>query len=90
MTRGPLHKLLTGPLEGQRMLEILNRFVGGFFDTYLRGIDNGFPAEQFAAYPGDVVPHDVSGVRDWWLPKTSHERAALEQRLEESRSEPWR
>ena len=90
MTRGPLHKLLTGPLEGQRMLEILNRFVGGFFDTYLRGIDNGFPAEQFAAYPGDVVPHDVSGVRDWWLPKTSHERAALEQRLEESRSEPSR
>ena len=73
-----------GPARGPAHARNPNRFVGGFFDTYLRGIDNGFPAEQFAAYPGDVVPHDVSGVRDWWLPKTSHERAALEQRLEEA------
>jgi hypothetical protein len=90
MTRGPLHKLLTGPLEGRRALEILNRFIGDFFDTYLGGIDNAFPEEQFAAYPDDVVPHDVSGVRDWWLPKTSEERAALIQKLEEARTEPSR
>ena len=90
MTRGPLHKLLTGPLEGQRALEILNRFIGDFYDTYLGGIDNAFPEEPFAAYPDDVVPHDVSGVRDWWLPKTSDERAALEQKLEEARTEPAR
>jgi hypothetical protein len=90
MTRGPLHKLLAGSLEGRRTLEILNRFICDFFDAYVGGIDSGFPAEQYAAYPDDVVPHDVSGVREWWLPKTSEERTALEQQLEEARTKPSR
>ncbi len=88
ITRGPLHTMLTGPIDGGMMLEILNNFVCGFFDKHLRELQTAFPEEQFAEYTGDVAPHDVSGVRDWWLPKSSEERAALEQDLEEARTNP--
>lgn len=84
MTRGPLHNMLTGPIDGNLMIGILNDFVSGFFDKYLRGITNDFPQEQFTAYADAVVPHDVSGVREWWLSKSAEEQAVLEQKLEEA------
>ena len=84
MMRGPLHNMLAGPIDGNLMIGILNDFVSGFFDKYLRGITNDFPQEQFTEYADDVVPHDVSGVREWWLSKSAEERAVLEQKLEEA------
>ncbi len=47
-----------------------------------------FPANQFAEYAADVVPHDISGVREWWLSKSAEERAALDQKLEEAQKAP--
>jgi predicted dienelactone hydrolase len=84
MMRGPLHNMLAGPIDGNLMIGILNDFVSGFFDKYLRGITNDFPQEQFTEYANDVVPHDVSGVREWWLSKSAEEQAVLEQKLEEA------
>ncbi len=86
MTRGPLHTMLTGPLDPVRTLDILNRFICDFFDTYLRGENIGFPETQFAAYPADVVSHDVSGVREWWTSKTPAEQADMQRALDEARS----
>jgi len=88
MLRWPLRSQLTGPLDGYRMVAIVNAFVAGFFDKYLRGAVNDFPREQFARYADDVVPHDVTGVREWWLSKPSEERVALKHELEEARSAP--
>ena len=84
MARGPLHDMLAGPIDGDLMVGILNDFVSGFFDKYLRGITNDFPQAQFTEYADDVVPHDVSGVREWWLSKSAEERAVLEQKLKEA------
>ncbi|MDH3307328.1 MAG: hypothetical protein OEO77_07420 [Acidimicrobiia bacterium] len=86
MTRGPVHTSLTGRLEAQRTLDILNLFICDFFDTHLRGEAKGFPEAQFAAYPGDVVSHDVSGIRQWWLSKTPAERAELEHALAQAKT----
>lgn len=88
LARGPLHKMLTGPIKGDLMVAIVNDFVLGFLDKYLLGITNDFPQEQFAAYADDVVPHDVSGVREWWLSKSAEEQAILEQKLEEAQLAP--
>jgi len=88
MARGPLHNMFMGPIDGYLMIGILNDFVSGFFDKYLRGSSNDFPQEQFTEYADDVVPHDVSGVREWWLSKSAEEQAILEQKLEEAQVAP--
>ncbi len=46
MARGPLHDMLTGPIEGHLMLAIVNDFVLGFLDKYLVGVTNDFPGES--------------------------------------------
>ena len=84
MLRGPLHSMLAGSIDGDRMIQILNGFVGDFLDKYMRDIDNGFPDDNLAAY-GEVVAHDVSGVSDWWNAKTPQERRAAEQAIERVR-----
>jgi len=81
MVRGPLGRMIVGPIDGELMIAVVNDFVGGFFDHYLRGVSNGFPREQFDAYSAYVEPHDVSGVRNWWSSKSPAERAALEAQL---------
>jgi hypothetical protein len=88
LARGPLHDMLTGPIEGDLMVAIVNDFVLGFLDKYLLGITNDFPQAQFTEYADDVVPHDVSGVREWWLSKSAEERAVLEQKLGEAQIAP--
>jgi len=88
VVRGPLHDMLAGPIDGYLMVGILNDFVSGFFDKYLRGITNDFPQAQFTEYAADVVAHDVSGVREWWLSKSAEERAILEQMLKEAQIAP--
>ena len=88
LARGPLHDMLTGPIEGDLMVAIVNDFVLGFLDKYLLGITNDFPQEQFTEYADDVMPHDVSGVREWWLSKSAEEQAVLEQKLGEAQIAP--
>ena len=84
MLRQPVSEILVGSIEPNSMMLILNDFVLGFFDRHLRGIDNGFPADQFKDHAADVVPHDATEVRKWWQSKTSEEKRWLEHRLTEN------
>ncbi|MDH4117077.1 MAG: hypothetical protein OEX04_14715 [Acidimicrobiia bacterium] len=86
MTRGPLHGILTGSLEGRRALDIVNGLVGDFLDQYLRGIPTDFPVAQLERYRGDLDSHGVSAIREWWQAKTPDERAAIEEALEKARA----
>ena len=63
------------------MIRTQNDFVRGFFDKYLRGESNDFPAEQFSAYEGWAIPVDSSGVREWFLSKSPEERSTIEERV---------
>ena len=56
-------------------------FIRGFFDKHLRGIDNGFPASQLAAYEGKVVTVPNTDLPAWWNAKPEAERVALEARI---------
>jgi len=46
--------MLVGSIDGDRMIQILNGFVGDLLDKCMRDIDNGFPDDNLAAY-GEVV-----------------------------------
>lgn len=81
MLRAPLSSMMVGSIEPNAMMEIINDFVLGFLDRHLRGVKIDFPQTQFAKHADHVVPHDASGVRNWWQGKTSDERASLENRL---------
>ncbi len=86
MTRGPLHTMLTGPIDGRLMLDVLNDVVTGFLDTHLRGLPGDFPQQQFTTYADVAVRHDASGVREWWLAKSAEEQATLLRELDAARS----
>ena len=86
MTRGPLHTMLTGPIDGRLMLEVINDVVTGFLDTHLRGLPGDFPQRQLDTYADVTVRHDVSGVREWWLAKSATEQAALLREFDAARS----
>ncbi|MCY1272668.1 hypothetical protein D9M69_165510 [compost metagenome] len=81
LARRPLRDLVAGTAPVEVLIGAPNAFVVGFFDRYLRGLDNGFPQAQYARYPGWVTRHDNRAVRDWWLAKPTAERAELEQRI---------
>lgn len=83
--RRPLRNPLIGNAPARVMIGAQNDFVRGFFDRYLRGASNNFPAAQLAAYSGWVSPIDVSDLRAWWAAKTDAERAATEARIEQGR-----
>tara|TARA_B000000557_G_scaffold90584_1_gene73258 strand:- start:1287 stop:1958 length:672 start_codon:yes stop_codon:yes gene_type:complete len=75
--RGPVKSVLFGGIDGPTMMAVMNDFVRGFFDKHVRGLDNNFPAAQFAEHSEDVVPHDAGRVRDWWNSLSETERAEL-------------
>ncbi len=83
MLREPVSSLLVGAIDPQTMMAIINDFVLGFLDRYLRGIDNDFPSKEFAAHAANVVPHDASKVRRWWQTKTPEQTQSLQQRLQD-------
>jgi len=76
MARQPVRGLLFGSIDGRTMIAIMNDIVLGFFNKHLRGVENDFPDAQFAAYADDVVPHDASAVRKWWMTTGRDEAAA--------------
>ena len=80
--RRPLRDALLGSAPTRVMLGTQNEFVRGFFDRYLRGIDNDFPKPQFAKYQGWVMPYDTKPVRQWWLAKPEQERARLQDEID--------
>ena len=75
--RGPIKSVPIGGIDGPTMTTITNDFVRGFFDKHVRGLDNNFPAAQFAEHSENVVPHDAGRVRDWWNSLSETERAEL-------------
>lgn len=79
--RNPIRAPFLGGADPNVVVQAQNDFVLGFFDTYLRGIDAGFPDAQFAAYAGFAERNETHNVRDWWLakhPEDIVERVVLE------------
>ncbi len=72
--RTPWRTPLFGSIAADTIIGAQNDFVRGFFDKYLRGLDNGFPDEEFARYSGDVGPDRVDDLREWWLAANPRDR----------------
>ena len=53
-----------GVADGDEVHAILIGFMGGFFDHYLKGQDNGYPQVFFEQFP-DVRDVDLSRIREW-------------------------
>jgi predicted dienelactone hydrolase len=81
--RRPLRDALLGSTPTDVMIGAQNDLVREFFDKYLRGKQNDFPAEQFRKYADWVVPYKNAGLRDWWLAKSEEERVEIERRINE-------
>ena len=77
----PIKDMLFGTAPAETMIGAQNVFIRGFFDEHLRGIDNGFPASQLAAYEGKVVTVPNTDLPAWWNAKPEAERVALEARI---------
>ena len=78
----PVRGLLFGDASADTMLGAQNAFIRGFFDKYLKGEANGFPAKQLADYEGRVIAIPNDDLPPWWNSKPEAERAALEARIE--------
>ncbi len=65
--RTPWRTPLFGGIAAETIIGAQNDFVHGFFDRYLRGLDNGFPDAEFARYAGAVRPDRLDDLRAWWL-----------------------
>ena len=65
--RNPLRETLLGSIDPEPMLQIQNDFVLGFFDTYLRHQDTGFPTNQFEKHKAHVNEGKVDDLRVDWL-----------------------
>jgi predicted dienelactone hydrolase/cyclophilin family peptidyl-prolyl cis-trans isomerase len=65
--RTPLRNPLFGSIDSQDMIRIQNDFVLGFFDTYLRHKQAGYPQEQFAKHRAWVQQEDLGPLRQDWL-----------------------
>lgn len=55
-----------GKAEPQPTIDLLNAFIGAYFDTVLLGQDSGFPHRQLDEFP-EVTPMDLSPIREWAL-----------------------
>ncbi len=65
--RNPIRAAMLGLIDGTLIVQIQNDFVRAFFDTHLRGLDAGFPDEQFEMHAAAVERDSVADVRAWWL-----------------------
>lgn len=75
--RQPLKGLMLGNAPMDDMIGTQKDMVLGFFDHYLRGVDNGFPKPQLARWRGRLVPISSCYVGDWWRTKSPAEQARL-------------
>jgi len=73
--RGPIKSVPIGGIDGPTMMTITNDFVRGFFDKHFRGLDNNFPAAQFAEHSENVGPHAAARARDCRDSRCATERA---------------
>lgn len=79
--RRPVRDPILGAAPSKVMIGAQNDFVLGFFNRHLRGMANGFPERQVAAYADALAPIPPSGVRAWWAAKPEAERAAILARI---------
>lgn len=79
--RGALRDPLLGGTPAPVMIGAQNAFVRGFFDRYLKGLDNSFPRAELAAYSAWVKPIDGRAVQDWWRGKAPAARSEIEARI---------
>jgi predicted dienelactone hydrolase len=80
--RRPVRDKLLGSAPARVMIGAQNELVRGFFDHYVRGIANHFPAPQLEEYAGWATTMDTSDLRGWWAAKSAEERAGIEARIE--------
>ena len=80
--RRPARDVLLGTAPAAVMLGAQNDFVRAFFDKYLRGFDNGFPAQQYERYQSWAEPYDNGALRVWWRSLPEPQRTAYEGRIE--------
>lgn len=86
--RRPLRDPVFGEAPAKVMIGAQNAFVRGFFDRHLRGVDNGFPKPELAAYRDWVTPLPNADLAAWWAAKPQAERAELSRRIEAARRPP--
>lgn len=81
--RRPLRNSILGSTPTDVMIGAQNDLVREFFNKYLRGVSNDFPAAQYKKYANWVVPYQNVGLREWWLAKPEEERAKLQSRIDD-------
>jgi predicted dienelactone hydrolase len=79
--RRPVRDATLGTTPTEVMIGAQNDFVRGFFDKYLRGIDNDFPTPEYRKYRNWALPYNNQAVRDWWLSKSDAERQPIESHI---------
>jgi hypothetical protein len=79
--RRPVRDATLGTTPTEVMIGAQNDFVRGFFDKYLRGIDNDFPTSEYQKYRNWALPYNNQAVRDWWLSKSDAERQPIESHI---------
>ena len=75
--KGPIKNMTLGEIDGPRMITIMNDFVVGFFDKYVRDSSENPMDIAFEKHQGYVEKYDTSYVREWWMAKTDKEREEL-------------
>lgn len=83
--RPPIGDGLLGSTPPSIMIGAQNDFVRGFFDRYLRGQANQFPARQLTAYREHILPADNADLPAWWASLPAQTRAAFEARIAAAR-----
>jgi hypothetical protein len=53
-----------GRADGPRLIELLNRFIGGYFDSVLKGLRSGYPKAQLDEFP-ETRLIDLTPIRTW-------------------------
>ncbi len=79
--RRPVRDGFLGVTPSPVLIGAQSDFVRGFFDHYLRGEANGFPAPQLAAYRGWIGPARNADLPAWWEGLTPTQRAVIETRI---------
>ena len=77
-TRGIVRKVIFGDVDGHKMVTIINDFIVGFFDKYIRGVEGNQVADAFAKHSDQVVEHKATAVSDWFNSKSEAEQTSLE------------
>jgi pimeloyl-ACP methyl ester carboxylesterase len=53
-----------GKADGPRVIALLNGFIGGYFDSVLKGEHNGYPKAQLDEFP-ETRTIDLTAIRTW-------------------------